>query len=84
MEYVVIALVILVVALIAGVSLLVGRGRRTARLDEDAAAGTTLTRPRPAEPAPPVEPPAPVDQPDGVQPRRRRPSSSRPPNPSRD
>src|SRR4051812_50128750 len=50
MEFVLIAVAILVVALIAGVSLLVGRGRRTIRLDEDAASGTTLTRP-----APPVE-----------------------------
>ncbi len=45
MEFVLIALAILVVALITGVSLLVGRGRRTLRLDDDAAAGTTLTRP---------------------------------------
>jgi fused signal recognition particle receptor len=52
MEFVLIAIAILVVALIAGVGLLVGRGRRTARLDDDAVAGTTLTRPRPA---PPVE-----------------------------
>jgi fused signal recognition particle receptor len=49
MEYVLIAIAIVVVALIAGVGLLVGRGRRTTRLDEDAAAGTTLTRPRPPE-----------------------------------
>jgi fused signal recognition particle receptor len=49
MEYVLIAIAIVVVALIAGVSLLAGRGRRTTRLDEDAAAGTTLTRPRPPE-----------------------------------
>jgi fused signal recognition particle receptor len=49
MEYVLIAIAIVVVALIAGVSLLVGRGRRTTRLDDDAAAGTTLTRPRPPE-----------------------------------
>ena len=55
MEYVLIAIAILVVALIAGVGLLVGRGRRTTRLDEDAAAGTTLTRPRPpAQEAPPA------------------------------
>jgi fused signal recognition particle receptor len=47
MEYVLIAIAIVVVALIAGLSLLVGRGRRTTRLDEDAAEGTTLTRPRP-------------------------------------
>jgi fused signal recognition particle receptor len=45
MEFVLIAIAILVVALIAGVSLLVGRGRRTTRLDDDALAGTTLTRP---------------------------------------
>jgi fused signal recognition particle receptor len=45
MEFVLIALAILVVALVTGVSLLVGRGRRTMRLDSDAAAGTTLTRP---------------------------------------
>ena len=49
MEYVLIAIAIVVVALLAGVSLLVGRGRRTTRLDEDAAGGTTLTRPRPPE-----------------------------------
>jgi fused signal recognition particle receptor len=49
MEYVLIAIAIVVVALIAGVSLLVGRGRRTTRLDDDAAEGTTLTRPRPPE-----------------------------------
>ncbi|MEU2349298.1 signal recognition particle-docking protein FtsY [Modestobacter sp. NPDC049651] len=47
MEYVLIAVAIVVVALIVGVSLLVGRGRRTTRLDSDAAAGTTLTRPQP-------------------------------------
>ncbi|MFQ1001375.1 signal recognition particle-docking protein FtsY [Modestobacter sp. SSW1-42] len=47
MEFVLIAVAILVVALVLGVSLLVGRGRRTTRLDTDAAAGTTLTRPRP-------------------------------------
>src|SRR5688572_6151737 len=49
MEFVLIAIVILVVALIAGLGLLVGRGRRTTRLDDDAVAGTTLTRPRPPE-----------------------------------
>jgi fused signal recognition particle receptor len=54
MEYVLIAIAIVVVALIAAVGLLVGRGRRTTRLDEDAAPGTTLTRPRPPE-APPSE-----------------------------
>src|SRR3954465_6165767 len=54
MEFVLIAVAILVLALITGISLLVGRGRRTARLDDDAAAGTTLTRPRaPEHPAPP-------------------------------
>jgi fused signal recognition particle receptor len=58
MEFVLIALAILVVALVTGVSLLVGRGRRTTRLDSDAAAGTTLTRPRP--PATDTEPPAPA------------------------
>jgi fused signal recognition particle receptor len=57
MEFVLIALAILVVALVTGISLLVGRGRRTTRLDADAAAGTTLTRPRP--PATDVEPSAP-------------------------
>jgi fused signal recognition particle receptor len=57
MEFVLIAVAILVVALITGISLLVGRGRRTVRLDSDAAAGTTLTRPRP--PATDTEPPAP-------------------------
>src|SRR3954462_11893663 len=70
MEFVLIAVAILVVALVTGISLLVGRGRRTARLEDDAAAGTTLTRPRPAEPRPQPRPPpsAPVDQPDVVQP----------------
>jgi fused signal recognition particle receptor len=74
MEYVLIAIAILVVALIAGVGLLVNRGRRTTRLDHDAAGGTTLTRPRPpAPPAPPAEPqpraPTPlVEQPDAVVP----------------
>jgi fused signal recognition particle receptor len=46
-EFVLIAIAILLVGLVLGVSLLVGRGRRTTRLDDDAAAGTTLTRPRP-------------------------------------
>jgi fused signal recognition particle receptor len=55
MEFVFIAIGILVVALIAGIGLLTSRGRRTTRLDDDAAAGTTLTRPRP--PAPTEEPP---------------------------
>jgi fused signal recognition particle receptor len=53
MEFVLIAIVILVVALVAGLGLLVGRGRRTTRLDDDAVAGTTLTRP----PAPETEAP---------------------------
>ena len=65
MEFVLIAIAILVVALVAGVGLLVGRGRRTTRLDDDAVAGTTLTRPRPT--APP-EPAPPVAEPDAVQP----------------
>jgi fused signal recognition particle receptor len=54
MEFVLIAIGILVVALLLGVGLLVGRGRRTVRLDDDATAGTTLTRPRP--PQAPAEP----------------------------
>jgi fused signal recognition particle receptor len=57
MEFVLIAIAILVVALLAGVSLLVSRGRRTTRLDSDAAAGTTLTRPRPPQPTTDTEPP---------------------------
>jgi fused signal recognition particle receptor len=57
MEYVLIAIAIVVVALIAAVGLLVGRGRRTTRLDEDAAGGTTLTRPRPPQ-SPPQAPPS--------------------------
>jgi fused signal recognition particle receptor len=57
MEYVLIAIAIVVVALIAGVGLLVSRGRRTTRLDDDAASGTTLTRPRPPQ-APPAEAPS--------------------------
>jgi fused signal recognition particle receptor len=74
MEYLLIALAILVVAVIAGIGLLVNRGRRTTRLDEDAARGTTLTRPRPPQPPAPPAPPqstaAPVEQtqPDTVQP----------------
>jgi fused signal recognition particle receptor len=60
MEFVLIAIAILVVALVTGIGLLVGRGRRTTRLDDDAAAGTTLTRPRPpATEAPTQAPPAP-------------------------
>jgi fused signal recognition particle receptor len=69
MEFVLIAIAILVVALVAGVGLLVGKGRRTTRLGDDAVSGTTLTRPRPPEsqapPAPTAsgatvaEPPAP-------------------------
>ncbi|SDO25369.1 fused signal recognition particle receptor [Klenkia soli] len=54
MEFVLIAVAVVVVALLVGVGLLVGRGRRTTRLDDDAARGTTLTRPRPTDPAPPV------------------------------
>src|SRR3712207_7411999 len=46
MEFVLIAIAILLVGLVLGVSLLVGRGRRTTRLDDDATAGTTLTRDR--------------------------------------
>jgi fused signal recognition particle receptor len=57
MEFVLIAIAIVVVALLAVVGLLVGRGRRTTRLDEDAAAGTTLTRPRPPQ-GPPQAPPS--------------------------
>jgi fused signal recognition particle receptor len=53
---VLIAIAILLVALVAGVGLLVGRGRRTTRLDDDAAAGTTLTRPRPPAAPPPPAP----------------------------
>jgi fused signal recognition particle receptor len=72
MEYVLIAIAILVVALLAGVGFLVSRGRRTTRLDDDAAAGTTLTRPRPPEDlAPPAEPRAsgaPVAEPPVVPP----------------
>ncbi|TWH73904.1 signal recognition particle-docking protein FtsY [Modestobacter roseus] len=59
-EYVLIAVAILVVGLVSAVGLLVGRGRRTTRLDDDAAAGTTLTRPRPPQTTPPPAPaPAP-------------------------
>ncbi len=58
MEFVIIAVAIVVLALLVGVGLLVGRGRRTTRLDDDAATGTTLTRPRPTGTAPPVAPPA--------------------------
>src|SRR3954463_14864949 len=54
MEFVLIGIAILVVALVAGVGLLVSKGRRLTRLDDDAATGTTLTRPRP---------PAPVEEP---------------------
>ena len=49
MEYVLIAIGILVVLLIAAVGFLTSRGRRTTRLDDDAAGGTTLTRPRPPD-----------------------------------
>ena len=45
MRYAYIGIAIVVIALIVGTALLVGRGRRTTRLDSDAAAGTTLTRP---------------------------------------
>ncbi|WP_104523081.1 signal recognition particle-docking protein FtsY [Blastococcus atacamensis] len=65
MEFVLIAIAILVVALITGISLLVGRGRRTMRLEDDDAAGTTLTRPRPVPPTSPAPAP-PTDQPDAV------------------
>jgi fused signal recognition particle receptor len=65
MEYVLIAVAILVLALIAGIGLLVNRGRRTVRLDDDATAGTTLTQPRPEPPAGSAPP---VEQPDAVQP----------------
>ncbi|MGY1749825.1 signal recognition particle-docking protein FtsY [Modestobacter sp. SYSU DS0511] len=58
-EYVLIAVAILVVGLVSAVGLLVGRGRRTTRLDDDAAAGTTLTRPRPPQP---TAPPAPAPE----------------------
>jgi fused signal recognition particle receptor len=72
MEFVLIGIAILVVAIIAGVGLLVGRGRRITRLDDDAAAGTTLTRPRPPapteRPAPPAPTPSDQAQPDTVQP----------------
>ena len=57
MEFVLIAVAILVVALLVGAGLLVSRGRRTTRLDDDAVTGTTLTRPRPPQ-APPTAPPA--------------------------
>jgi fused signal recognition particle receptor len=67
MEFVLIAIAILVVALVAGVGLLVGRGRRLTRLDDDAATGTTLTRPRPPQ-APPTTTAPPADQPDAVVP----------------
>jgi fused signal recognition particle receptor len=60
MEFVLIAIGILVVALIAGIGLLTSRGKRTTRLDEDAAAGTTLTRPRPPAPVERPAPPAPT------------------------
>ena len=56
MEFVLIAIAILLVGLVLGVSLLVGRGRRTTRLDDDAATGTTLTRPRPPTPTPEAPP----------------------------
>jgi fused signal recognition particle receptor len=73
MEFLLIALGILVVAVIAGIGLLSSLGRRTTRLDDDAAEGTTLTRPRPPAPTErpaPEAPPAPADQvqPDTVRP----------------
>ena len=60
MEFVLIAVAILVVALIVGAALLVSRGKKTTRLDEDALGGTTLTRPRPPQPTAPetTAPPA--------------------------
>ncbi|MDQ1663824.1 MAG: fused signal recognition particle receptor, partial [Blastococcus sp.] len=65
MEFVLIAIGILVVALLLGVGLLVGRGRRTVRLDDDATTGTTLTRPRPGErPSPAAAPGAPSTVPE--------------------
>ncbi|GHE10128.1 signal recognition particle-docking protein FtsY [Klenkia taihuensis] len=48
MEFVIIAVAVVVVALLLGVGLLVGRGRRTTRL-EDGTAAPTLTRPRPGD-----------------------------------
>ena len=63
MEFVLIAVAIVVVALIIGASLLVSRGKKTTRLDDDALGGTTLTRPRPPQPTAP-----PVEQPDAVVP----------------
>jgi fused signal recognition particle receptor len=60
MEYVLIAVAILVVALITGVGLLVSRGRRTLRLDDDATRGTTLTRPRPPQEGDTLAPPPPA------------------------
>jgi fused signal recognition particle receptor len=60
MEFVIIAVAVVVVALLVGVGLLVGRGRRTTRLD-DGTAAPTLTRPRPgdeqATTPPPTVPP---------------------------
>jgi fused signal recognition particle receptor len=67
MEFVLIAVAILVVALIVGAALLVSRGKKTTRLDEDALGGTTLTRPRPPQPTAP-QPAPPVEQPDAVVP----------------
>jgi fused signal recognition particle receptor len=58
MEFVLIAIAILVVALVAAVGLLVGKGRRTTRLGDDAVSGTTLTRPRPPESQAPPAPSA--------------------------
>ncbi|MEI4272763.1 signal recognition particle-docking protein FtsY [Klenkia sp. LSe6-5] len=60
MEFVIIAVAIVVVALLVGVGLLVGRGRRTTRLDDDTAQSLgrgagTLTRP--TDEVPPTAPP---------------------------
>ncbi len=59
MEFVIIAVAVVVVALLVGVGLLVGRGRRTTRLDEGTAA-PTLTRPRPTDEQAPRTPPTTV------------------------
>ncbi|MCO7220996.1 signal recognition particle-docking protein FtsY [Klenkia sp. PcliD-1-E] len=59
MEFVIIAVAVVVVALLVGVGLLVGRGRRTTRLDEGTAA-PTITRPRPTDDQPVATPPATV------------------------
>ncbi len=59
MEFVIIAVAVVVVALLVGVGLLVGRGRRTTRLDEGTTA-PTLTRPRPTDEQSPTAPPTTV------------------------